>query len=123
MKAEDIQLHYSDDARSMHTLLRVNDVDSDEVFEVLFDNLATVVALIHEFDYRIVEETIIQQDAPTAEQISVKVDGVEVGDRELIPGVTEAQMLAAWREHASGSTSETLLIVVLGDVQQLKDAA
>lgn len=121
MKAEDIPLHYSDDARSMHTLLRV--LDDGEPFEVLFDNLATVVALIAEFEYRIVEETLVHQDAPTAEAISVKLDGVEVGDRELVPGVTEAQALAAWREHASGSTSETLLIVVHGDPQLLQDAA
>lgn len=123
MKAEDIPLHYSDDARSMHTLLRVVDPFDGEQFEVLFDNLATVVALIAEFEYRIVEETLVHQDAPTAEAISVKLDGVEVGDRELVPGVTEAQALAAWREHASGSTSETLLIVVHGDPQLLQDAA
>lgn len=99
MDYDDFPLHYSDDARSVHVMLRVLDPDSDDRDELLIDNLATAVHIISTNDLTIVEETIGR---------------IPLGDGTH-------PLLRAWREHASGSPDETLVIVTHGDPDCIRE--
>lgn len=83
-------VHYAADARSVHVLVRV--VDNYGSDEVLIDNLTTAIQVITTLGLVIVEETIGR-----------------------VPFAQSHPTMEAWRERASGSLDETLVIVCWGD--------
>lgn len=106
MLGEHIPLHYGQDARSVHVLLRIVDPDNpDRTNEVLFDNLTTPMTLLGEWeDVVIVEETIIQDPFP---------------DHPLDADPLVDALARGWRETASGDPGETLLVICHGDPELL----
>lgn len=116
MRLDDVPLHYPDGARSVHTLLRINDPHSDRTDDVLIDNLATAFAVVAHYNLEIVEETIGRVPLPGADQF-----GASPGDDADLSQLTDpgesgvAPILHHWREYASGSPDETLIIVCHGD--------
>jgi hypothetical protein len=109
-EAIDVELAYGEDARSVHTVLRVMDPDSKHVAEALFDNLTTPMYLIATNGLKPHQEFIGFQPLP--EDLPDRLTlGPEFGERDG----TEVRVLHEWREKVSGSTDETLFIECFGD--------
>lgn len=99
MRASDIQVHYGQDARSVHVLLRVTDPDTNESGEVLIDNLTTAMHFI------VANELIVREE----------IIGFAAMDERTHP------LMLAWRAHASGDSDEALIIDTIGDPALLNE--
>lgn len=112
MEVADYPLDYEDDARSVHTLLRVIDPsDNTNTAEGLFDNLTTPFKMIQFFGWRIRQEFLGFAKSPTAEQLTPD-DATETQ-------ALAAQALGAWRAHVSGPGDDALVIEVWGNPAHL----
>lgn len=106
MPGEDIELAYGDDARSLHTVLRITNPDSGEVFESMFDNLTTPMYLLVQAGLKPTQEFVGFQ----------RTEGVALSG-EITGGALDGVTVMAddWRQYASGDTEEALFIEAIGD--------